>query len=221
MPATLRDTVQTQYTQYELTKAFVDAWVLLYGTFPQKKQIAVIWAQNALETGMSAMMWNNNIGNVKYIANPTDDASIEYCMLKNVWEIVNGQRVTFQPPNPATWFRSFPTLTDGVHYYFDFLRNRRYKIAWAAVEAGDPLQFAHLLKVQGYYSAPEADYAKAEIGYFNRFMQADYFDKALPPEVNPDTGPIFGPTDAPVSPSPVSSVWNTVSGLFGSIFRKK
>jgi flagellar protein FlgJ len=91
-------------------------------------------------------------------------------MLKNVWEIIGGKKVIFQPPHQATWFRAFPTLADGVAHHLDFLRNHRYKASWSAVDAGNPAAFAHLLKVAGYYTAPEADYIKLMNVYFNKFM---------------------------------------------------
>lgn len=226
MPAKLVPTVRTQYNQYELTRAFIEGWKELYGNFPEKKQVAVIWAQNALETGMSASMWCNNIGNVKYVAQASDDESIQYCMLGNTWEIINGKKVIFQPPHPATWFRAFATLREGVLHHFGFLKNKRYKIAWPAVEAGDPAQFAHLLRVQGYYTAPEADYVKAEMAYFNKFMKADYFEKSMA-EINKPIidQPIIHPPIEFDRPEPVISddgplkakptFWQKLTKFFG------
>lgn len=243
MTATLVPTVRTQYTQYELVKAFIGAWQEMYGVLPSKQQIGVVWSQNALETGMTHDMWCNNLGNIKYVASPSDDPSLKYCMLENVWEIVNGQRVVFQPPNPATWFRAFDTLQEGVFFYFNFLRNRRYKTAWTAVEAGDPASFSHFLKLAGYYTAPEADYTKAEMAYFNRFMGSDYFDRALaelnappappvvapPPvdSVDPTVPPTidFTPPEPPVDinsegPLTAPSVWQTIKNVFKRSLKK-
>ena len=78
--------------------------------------------------------------------------------------------MVFQPPHPATWFRSFPTLADGIAHHFDFLRNRRYRAAWSAVESGNPAAFSHLLKVAGYYNADEKKYTDILVYYLNRFM---------------------------------------------------
>ena len=200
MAATLVDTVQTTYTQQQLTKSFIEAWFVLYNEAPQKSSIAVLWAQNALETGQAAFMWNNNIGNVKFVANAADTPDIEYCMLKNVWEVINGQKVYFQPPDPATWFRSFRTLKDGVAFQFDFLKNKRYKSAWTAVEAGDPADFSHKLRLQGYYTAPEADYTRAVVGYFNSFMNSSSFEISLQEVLAEQTAT---PAPVPVTPPPV------------------
>lgn len=203
MAAKLVTTVQTKYSQVDLIKGFIKGWVKLFGVVPTKRQIGVLWSQNALETGLMAAMWCNNIGNVKYVAQAGDTEAIKYCMLRNVWEIVNDKRITFQPPHPATWFRAFDTLEEGVAFFFDLLRNKRYKIAWGAVEAGDPALFAKLLRQQGYYTASEADYRTAMLRYFNSFMNGTDYEKALaqvsapPPVVAPPPVPV------PVEPTPV------------------
>lgn len=178
MAAKLVPTVQTKYTLNQLITGLVEGWYKKFGVIPEKKQIAVLYAQNALETGGTVSMWNNNIGNVKYVPTKGDE-TWEYMMLANVWEMINGKKVIFQPPHQATWFRSFPTLGDGVAHHMDFLRNYRYKKAWTAVEAGDPASFAHLLKVAGYYTASEADYIKLMNVYYNKFMKDTTFETAV------------------------------------------
>lgn len=100
-------------------------------------------------------------------------------MLANTWEIINGKKVVFQPPHPATWFRAFDNLDEGVTHHLDLLRNKRYKIAWSAVEQGDPGEFARLLKQAGYYTAPVEAYVNLIIQHFNKFMKTDTFEKTL------------------------------------------
>lgn len=180
MPATLVPTVRTTYTNTQLVQGFIEGWKGLYGEFPKKESIAVIWAQNAIETGGTAAMWNNNIGNVKFVANGGNiDDGKKYMMLANTWEIVNGKKVIFQPPHPATWFRAFDSLAEGITFHFEFLRNRRYRTSWTAVEAGDPAKFSHLLKVAGYYTASEEAYTKAVVAYYNKFMKDKTFETVL------------------------------------------
>lgn len=188
MPAKLVPTVKTTYNLNQLIFGLVEGWFKRFGEIPKKESIGVLYAQNALETGGTVAMWNNNIGNVKFVpntANPSADDGKMYMMLANVWEIVNGQKVTFQPPHPATWFRAYPTLGDGIAAHMDFLRNHRYAKAWIAVDAGDPAGFAHLLKLAGYYTAPEADYIKLMNYYFNRFMKDNTYEKAVDQLTNP------------------------------------
>lgn len=218
MPAKLVTTVRTTYTQSQMIKAFVEAWKDLYGVVPKKESIGVIWAQNALETGLTKAMWNNNIGNIKYVANASDTEDIQYCMLANVWEIINGKKVIFQPPHPATWFRSFDSLEAGVVHHFNFLKNKRYKQAWTAVEAGDPALFAHLLKIAGYYTAPESAYVKSMNYYFNQYMAGKDYENAVkslaiidpvvvvvPPKPEP-SAPEPTPEPAPVEPEPITKL---------------
>jgi hypothetical protein len=228
MSATLVPTTRTSYNGQQMIEGFVRGWFKQFGVLPKKEAVGVIWSQNALETGSTTSMWNNNIGNVKFVpsSNPDNDNSVTYMMLANVWEIIHGQKVIFQPPNPATWFRAFPTLEDGVAFHLDFLKNHRYRAAWAAVEAGDPAQFAHLLKVAGYYTAPESDYTKAMNAYFKKFMNDPTFDNvvaALQPKLNidPTTGDVTVTGDLNLAPTPTSSPWSTVTGIFSGLFGKK
>jgi flagellar protein FlgJ len=228
MSAKLVPTVKTTYNLNQLIKGLVEGWFKKFGSLPKRESIGVLYAQNALETGGTIAMWNNNIGNVKFQAskNPEADNGIEYMMLSNVWEIINGKKVIFQPPHPATWFRSFPTLGDGVAHHLDFLRNHRYQKAWTAVEAGSPAQFAHLLKVAGYYTAPEADYTNAMNIYFKRFMKDPTFDAvvaSLQPKLNidPATGNVTVSGELDLAPKPTTSPWGAVTGIFSSLFGKK
>lgn len=181
MSATLVPTVKTSYTVQQMISGFVQGWIKQFNVVPAKASIGVLWSQNSLETGGTTSCWNNNLGNVKFVPskNPDDDNNIQYMMLANVWEIIGGKKVIFQPPNPATWFRAFATLADGVAFDLDFLKNHRYAAAWAAVEAGSPAQFAHLLKVAGYYTAPEVDYTNAMNSYFKKFMADPTFDQVV------------------------------------------
>jgi len=236
MPAKLVPTVQTKYSQFELDQGLIKGWIKLFGTPPTKSQIGVLWSQNALETGLTAAMWCNNIGNVKYVPNAGDTEAVHYCMLRNVWEIINGKKVYFQPPSPATWFRAFDTLEEGVAFFFDLLRNRRYKAAWTAIEAGDPALFAHLLKVAGYYTASEADYRNAMLRYYNAFMASNDFEKALAAVVMPtDPAPVV--IDPVIVPEPliipplnpislpssnlsfIETIWQVLKNIFSAFKR--
>lgn len=212
-------TVRTKFSTQDLTKSLIESWHDSYNELPKKEQIGVIFSQWALETGLGNSCWNFNLGNVKAVDDP--NSIIEYCMLSNVWEIINGQKVIFQPPHPATWFRAFPTLKDGVMFHLDFLKNHRYKSSWSAIEAGDPAQFAHLLKMQHYYTAPEADYVKAMNIYFKKFMADPTFEQVIA-QYNP--APVVpAPTPDPVvvapSPPPPPAPANNTSGI-GDVISK-
>ena len=70
-------------------------------------------------------------------------------------------------------------MEEGVIHHMELLRNKRYKIAWKAVEQGDSALFARLLKQQGYYTAPVEDYVKLINYHFNKFMKLNTFEQAL------------------------------------------
>lgn len=231
MTAKLVPTVRTKYTLTELIRGLVEGWYKKFGVIPKKESIGVLYAQNALETGGTVAMWNNNIGNVKYVPTKGDD-DWQYMMLANVWEIVNGKKIIFQPPHQATWFRAFPTLGDGVAHHMDFLKNNRYKKAWGAVEAGDPAAFSHLLKVAGYYTASEEDYTKLMKSYFAKFMKDQTFEKVVaeltpPPQPEPEPLPVPEPTPQPEppvepapQPAPKKTAIESVLDVFSKLFKK-
>jgi hypothetical protein len=170
-------TVRTNFSVADFIKSACYGWFKIYNTKPLKKNIAVIYAQWGVETGLGSSCWAYNIGNIKAIDVPGQ--TINYCVLQGVWEIVNGKRAHLKPEDPGSWFRAFSTLEDGMTFYMNFLRNQRYKTAWVAVEKGDPALFSHLLRQQGYYTAPEAGYTKAMQYHFNVFMNGPTFDKVM------------------------------------------
>jgi len=169
--------VKTTCTTTELITAFVAAWVELYGDIPKKSSIGVLFAQNALETGLTKSMWNFNVGNVKAVNDP--NGVVEYCALHGVWEIVNGKKIILPPENPGSWFRSFPSLKEGIKFHLNFIKNKRYKSAWASVLSGDPAGFSHQLKLNGYYTDSEQNYTANMKAYFNKYMAWAYFENAV------------------------------------------
>lgn len=203
MTERLLEAVRTPIDLRAYSRAVARAWRLLLGAFPTKAQAGVLWAQYGIETGAGPFCWNWNIGNVKHVAGDGHD----YVALNGVWEgvsaaeaerlISSGQAVldpkaehqravgtkrvavVFQPPHPATFFRAFPDLDTAMAEHLGFLRNRRYLVAWAGVEAGDCRRFAELLKAQGYFTASVDAYAAGMRGHFQRWMASDAFDEAL------------------------------------------
>jgi len=235
MSAKLVPTIKTVYTQKDMIKGFVEGWQKAFNEIPKKQSIAVLWAQNCIETGATSSMWGNNVGNVKFVpsSNPEDDNGKQYQMLANVWEMINGKKIIFQPPHPATWFRAFPTLREGIAYHLDFLCNHRYKSAWASVQAGDPAGFVHALKMAKYFTALESDYVKGVNAYFKKFMADSTFESVvaamtqpIPAAQEPSEAPTV--TDPVVVPVPVDNgqklptsvlgnILNSVFGLFKKI----
>jgi len=182
MPAKLVPLMKTPYAIADMVKALITTWYKIYNAYPSKESIGVIFSQWSLETGQGKSCYNNNFFNVKYVSkNPDlDSDNVKYFMLPNTWEIdSSGQKVIYQPPHPQTWFLAFDTLDDCMQYQFDLLMNKRYKEAWTAVESGNPAAFAHLLKLKGYYTAPESDYVKGLNFFFNKFIKDNTFDMII------------------------------------------
>jgi hypothetical protein len=51
-------------------------------------------------------------------------------------------------------------LEEGLTFYFDLLRGRRYGPAWPFLEAGDADAFVAALKRAGYFTAPLESYQR-------------------------------------------------------------
>lgn len=141
----------------EAWEALRDAW-----QDAPPNAIAVLMAQIGLETA-----WGEchcyNLGNVK----ATGDTP--WCTFAT-WEIINGRRVDLAPGDPGARFRAFASLDEGVRFYLDFLR-KRFTHAWPAVLAGDPHEFARLLREQRYYTAPLLEYQAGLQRHFEPWME--------------------------------------------------
>jgi hypothetical protein len=165
---------RTTFGVSAFAKAVIAAWKRARGSFPSRATVGVLWAQYALETGRGAACWNFNLGNVKH----TLGDGYDYVMLAGTWEVLDGKRVVFQPPHPQTWFRAYASLDAAMRDHLELLV-RRFAPAWPAVEAGDPVAFAHELKRRGYYTAPEADYARGLASLHREFMSSFAYDEAM------------------------------------------
>jgi hypothetical protein len=137
--------------------AIQDAW-------PEgsRESCLVLLAQWGIETGDGASCWNFNLGNVKRVKGQS------WTMLGNVWEILGGKKVVFQPPHPQTHFCAFDSLDEGAAFYVEKLRTRFAK-AWPAVLSGDPATFSRELKRLHYYTADERAYTAAIVARFRKF----------------------------------------------------
>lgn len=171
------ETERTKFSKKDMTKALVNAWFKIFEKKPKKEQIGILFAQWSLETGQGQYCWNYNIGNYK--AKDIPNKTVKYIALNNVWEIINGKKVILDKEDPGSWFLAFDSLSDGVEEHLRKLSGQRWKLAWEAVVNGDPNDFAHKLKLQRYYTAPEEDYKKLMSMYFKQFMSSSWFDESF------------------------------------------
>ncbi len=167
---------RTVITMGEFARALVKAWRHELGVLPTKQAGGIVWAQYMIETG-GAACWSWNIGNLK-VTQAQVDAGVDWHDLPGTWEIVNGVRVTLVAGDPGRRFRAYASLDDAMIEHLRFLRNRRYKVAWPAVEAGDYAEFARRLKAAGYFTASAEDYARGMKWPFDRWMVSTAYETA-------------------------------------------
>lgn len=180
---------RTPVTAMQMYLALKDAWGQVVGevaTPPKRESLLVLLAQWALETGRGGAMMNYNIAGIKSVVGDAHDftfyATTEVMSIAQAhqalgtglasieWEHADQGLacVLFQPKHPATRFRAYGSLGESTPDYLALLMHR-FSRAWIAVENGDPRVFAHLLKMQGYYTASEADYANGLVARFAEF----------------------------------------------------
>ncbi len=157
----------TKASPQEMYDALGKAWNEKFGEWPRKASILLLLSQWSIETAEGASMHCWNVGNAKSV--PGDGRSWTHF---RCWEVIKGKKVWFDPPHPQTRFRAFDTLAEGAADYLAML-HKRFNLSWPAVISGSPEEFAHLLKVQRYYTADEAAYAKAvrlRFDAYNRYV---------------------------------------------------
>jgi hypothetical protein len=168
---------QTYITESQLTQAFTQAWRKLFSTIPTKKQIAILLAQNALETNHSKNMYNFNIGNITH---STGDGFDYFQFDKPLMEQVSKGNWKAQEMH----FRAYPSLEEGVEDYLNNLKKRGKGSVWKEISKEDPAAFSKALKNSGYYTDNEEDTVdpitgKVQRGYTSNVVSlTDHFAKS-------------------------------------------
>jgi hypothetical protein len=174
--------IQTKYTPPDLFTALRSDWPSVETTAPASRaSILTLLAQVCFETGWGSACWNWNLGNHKKVAGDGHDYYMVRCN-----EIIGGKVVWFDPPDPATWFRSYATLADGVREYLVSLRGR-FGSSWPAVIDGNPAEFAHLLKAARYYTDDESHYTNSLVSIYHSLdlsIPPDASERITEPEIN-------------------------------------
>ncbi len=167
---------RTPISMSEFANGMLRAWRSEFGELPKKQAVGVLWAQYMIETGGSAS-WCWNIGNVK-VTQAQVDAGVDWFDLPGTWEIVNGVRTTLVAGDPGRRFRAYKSLADAMTEHLRFLRNKRYRVAWPAVEAGDVMDFARKLKAGGYFTASAEDYGKGMMWHYRSWTSSTTYENA-------------------------------------------
>jgi hypothetical protein len=167
---------KTQVSRQAVLEALWKAWMVYFNAVPKKESIWVLMSQWALETGWGRSMHCFNMGNAK--SRKGDGYNYTYFKCNEIFRTKSAERyqardpehakitsyrddgtaiIWFYPDHPACRFRAFRTIHEGAYDYLSMLV-KRFHMAWPAVVEGSPAKFAHLLKVQGYYTADEREY---------------------------------------------------------------
>jgi hypothetical protein len=158
------DDVLTPVTPKQVLDSLGNAWHELFAAEAHRTSLLVLLAQWALETGRGHSMHCFNLGNVK-----SNGQAGDWCFFR-CNEIINGKVVWFDPDDAGCRFRAFKTLDEGALDYMKTL-HQRFQKAWPADEAGDPAAFAHLLRMQNYYTADEGLYTRSLVSLFDEFSR--------------------------------------------------
>lgn len=163
--------IRTPVTESQMAQAIINVWQKKFGSLPSKEQVAMVLAQNDLETGNRKSMWNYNVGNITTSGKDSfdyfDDLTTSEQVSKDVWKKMNLK------------YRAYPTLEAGVEDYLNLLSSGRYTKAWEHIKNPNPESFSKALKSAGYYTANEAPYTKSLISLFNKNYKSNSYDKAI------------------------------------------
>jgi len=161
----------TPSTPRELYTALQTAWPqVVPDSEPARGSVLILVAHWGLETGFGHFCHCFNLANKKHVKGDGRN----YCMFR-CNEVLNGQTVWFDPPDPATWFVAFDTLRDGAADYLAGL-HKHFGAAWLDVVADEPARFCHDLKLEHYYTADEAIYTSGLVRCFHQL------DASIPPD---------------------------------------
>lgn len=182
--------VRTPVSEPQMAQAIIQAWRELFGTIPSKAQVSLILAQNNLETGHRASMYNYNIGNL------TTDGNGPFNFYDDL--------TTDEQINPGVWkkknlkYRAYTSLKDGVKDYLKLLSGENYSAAWQNILHPNPIAFSKSLKDAGYYTANEAPYTEALTKLYSQTRNSNSYELARNNRVAPPI-PSMAPTRTPSS----------------------
>lgn len=169
--------VRTEVSEPQMAQAIIEAWRDMFGTVPAKEQVALVLAQNSLETGARKSMWNYNIGNITTNGKDSydyfDDLKTDEQITPGVWKKMNLK------------YRAYPTLKDGAKDYLKLLSSKHYSNAWEHIKNPDPAAFSKALKQSGYYTANEAPYTKTLSSLFGKYNKSNAYEVARSGKVEP------------------------------------
>lgn len=172
MTETLVPKRQTTLRAGDVYEALSSAWMALLGSAPERVQVLTLLAQVWHETGNGLQSNNYALAGIKHVHGDGHQFSA-YLTFE---DDAAGRRVILEQD-----FRAYSSLEESTADYLRLMRGSRYLPVWPAIEAADLDAFAHGLKVHGWYTAPEHEYAAALRRAF------ELLDRTLPPNTAPST----------------------------------
>lgn len=194
---------QTQITESQMSQAIIRAFTELEGKPPTKDQVALLIAQNNLETGHRKYMWNWNVGNISHVPGDGFDYWQGMDWLYDYFPDSSGvtQR---QKRKVSKVYRAYPDLETGVKDYLHFLKRKSGGAIWNKILEGNPVDFSKELKKQNYYTADEKDYTNGIVAGVNAYNKNNSYEQALSNAA---------PTSAPVTNAPVANKLDQIENL--------
>lgn len=137
-------------------QTLASAYEQVTGNAPESKVLGLLTSQTAHETADWFNMFGNNWAGLK--------ASASYPLIQylRTWEIINGQKVIYEPSqrHPNGRFRAYNTPVDGATDYIQLLRSR--PTWWSGLHSGDTDVFNQALNESPrYYTADKEEYRRA------------------------------------------------------------
>jgi hypothetical protein len=187
-PALRRPVIWPRVTPDAVKRALETAWTDAFDAAPPAGAIALLMAHQAHETGRWRSMPCYNLGGIRpsspshawYAVSAFEDLSeaeaqrwaarstpAAPCRL-GVQLPGGRRRVHVGPDHPCSIFRAYDSLDDACREYLAKLHGR-FRAAWPAVLAGDPVAFVSALKAQRYFTASEESYRAAIVPLFAEF----------------------------------------------------
>jgi flagellum-specific peptidoglycan hydrolase FlgJ len=148
---------------------FRNAFKNMTGISPSDETLSCLLAQSALETEFWKSCWNWNFGNIRI--NIDKIQSDEYFTMFVCNEVINNKIIWYKPGETESIFRAFKTPEEGIKQHFYFKIKDRYWKAWEEVLNGNPSNYAHELKIAGYYTAGEKIYTNGLVGCYQRILK--------------------------------------------------
>jgi hypothetical protein len=157
--------VKNVVSEKDMATALRNAYKLVFNKYCSNETLSILMAHVALETGrFTKQLICFNIGNIKR-------SSKQFWTMYRCSEILDDKEIFFDPPHPQTHFRAYKSLEEAAKSYILFLLKDRYEMSLDSLMAGKPKEYAHNLKINGYYTGNEAKYTAGVVSLSKEYLK--------------------------------------------------